>query len=110
MIFSTLKFSIYFALSFLILCFPVKNGHVFDYLEKVARPLTAKVYFFIDVKAREGLKKGKELFTENAPEIKDKIRSSLSSAKKKSKMASEKVETYTKEETEAIRKILSNMY
>lgn len=119
-LFSPVKFLIYFSISFLILCIPIKGDkHVFDYLEEVARPLTSKVYFFLNEKTNEGLRESKKIFTNSAPIIKDKIKSSLSSAAKKGKkikedvkdnLKDEKFENYTIEEREAIKKILSNEY
>lgn len=113
--FSPIKFTFYFAISFLILCFPIKGDkHVFDYLEKLARPITSKVYFFIDQKAKQGIEESKKIFTNSKPIIKDKINATYSSAAKRVKK--EKIreaqdeENYTVEEKEAIRKILSNEY
>lgn len=107
---SPFKFLFCFTVSFLILCFPVKNDrYVFNHLEEFARPLTSKVYFFIDQQTKKGIEKGKKIFTNSAPVIKDKIRSSLSSSKKE-KRKEEDFENYTVEEREAIKKFLSNEY
>lgn len=113
LIFTPIKFLFYFSLSFLILSFPLKEDkHVFDYLEQVARPVTSKIYFFIDKKTKEGIKESKKFFTNSEPVIKDKIKSTFSSAIKKDKKVEQKTddENYTDEEKEAIKKILSNEY
>lgn len=112
-ILSPIKFLIYFSVSFLILSIPVNSDkHVFDYLEKVARPITSKVFFFINQKTKEGIKESKKLFTNSEPIIKDKIKSTFSSAVKKTNHLNKKSsdEHYTEEEKEAIKKILSNEY
>ncbi len=107
--FSLIKFSIYFAVSFIILSFPVNNKTIFGHLNGYSRPYTDKIFNTITINAENLFNKGsdasKKLFTNTKPKNTkiDKVKMKRSSIRKDIEHAQEK---YTIEEQEMIRKIL----
>ena len=107
-----IKFLFYFALSFVILSFPIQRKAAFYHINKLAAPYTTQLFSHLGDKIEEslnhGAKAGKRLFNNTLPEVeKDQIKSTFSSTKK-APMVESFQENYTVEEKEMLKKIFTN--
>ena len=126
--FFLIKFFLYFSVSYLILCFPIKNSTLFSYTYRHSSPLTKKVYEKIIDKSeklfKSGIKFSKDLFNNSLPKHLDEINSSLSSIKKDKATKIEhslkkeslhenyqdKHETYTEEDAKLLRDLFKGSH
>jgi hypothetical protein len=109
-----IRFAFYFILSFAILCIPIGNDRqVFDKLSDMVTPYARKAVKTTKQKFSSTKKYGKKLYSNSEPELdeEDAVKSKMSSTQRKSKKIVKEhrqaEETYTEEEQERLRKVLS---
>ena len=113
-----IKFTIYFSISFIILCIPIQNKTLFNLMHHHTKPYTTQIFSNVEQAASEQIKNGssftKKFFSNSDPgDHQDKVINKFSSTKK---IAIENVdelmkddvqdEEYTVEERELLNKIL----
>jgi hypothetical protein len=113
-----IKFTIYFSISFVILCIPIQKTTLFDIIHNHAKPYTTQIFSNVEQAASHQIKKGsnftKKFFSNSNPgDHQDKVITKFSSTKK---IAVENIdelmkddvqdEEYTPEERELLNKIL----
>ena len=120
--FFILKFSIYFAISFLILSFPVTKKTLFSLIHSQTNKYTNKIFQNLSNKTEESLKTGKyyskKIFSNSEPTIQDKVFSKFSSTQKDHYMDQEVEEVYkelegekfTNEEKQTLDRILKETH
>lgn len=106
-----IRFVFYFTLSFAILCIPVGNGnHLFDKLFALVTPYADKAVNTTKHKISVTKRYSKKLYSNSEPVEKDEVKTKQAGLFKKSieikKNAPE--DSYTDEERERLRKVLSS--
>ncbi|TNE98089.1 MAG: hypothetical protein EP326_10430 [Deltaproteobacteria bacterium] len=116
--FFMLKFTIYFSISFVILCIPIQNRTLFNLIHKHASPYTTQIFSEVEKAASNQIQKGskftKKFFSNSNPDQQDKVIAKFSSTKKPMMENVEELmkdedteeEGYTVEEKELLNKIL----
>lgn len=106
-----IRFAFYFTLSFAILCIPIGGGQqFFDKLFSMVTPYARTVAKTTKQKITSTKRYSKKLYSNSEPAIEeDQVKSKMSGIKKKSIKKANKPaeETYTEEEQERLRKVLS---
>jgi hypothetical protein len=106
-----IRFIFYFTLSFAILCIPVGNGHhLFDKLYELVTPYADKVVLTTKQKMSTTKRYSKKLYSNSEPIEKDEVKVKLAGIQKKIHTYKKRNpdDTYTEEESERLRKALSN--
>lgn len=102
----------YFTLSFAILCIPVGNGHhLFDKLYALVTPYADKVVMTTKQKISTTKRYSKKLYSNSEPvEKNDEVKTKLAGTRKKPYVLKKSPpdDSYTEEERERLRKVLSN--
>ncbi|MCO4792988.1 MAG: hypothetical protein KC493_04710 [Bacteriovoracaceae bacterium] len=113
-----IKFTVYFSISFIIMCIPVNNKTLFNLIHKHAKPYTTQIFSKVEYEAGEQIKKGskftKKFFSNSNPPHQDQVISKFSSTRKETfknveeliKNDGEDSEEYSREEKELLNKIL----
>ncbi len=105
------KFSFYFTISYAILCYPLKNGTIFQNLYSFTHPVTKEIYKETSGDVNKIINKtkkiSKKLFTNSFPK-KDHLKSLNKETSKKTNIVMEPEEAYTDQEREMLEKILTN--
>ncbi len=108
-----IRFAFYFTLSFAILCIPIGGGRqLFDKIFSMVTPYAREAVKSTKQKITTTKRYSKKLYSNSNPVIEvDEVKSKLSSVMRKSKAVKEShknpEETYTEEEQERLRKVLS---
>lgn len=108
-----IRFAFYFTLSFAILCIPIGGGEqLFDKLFSMVTPYASKAVKTTKQKLSSTKRYSKKLYANSSPaDEEDEVKSKMSSVqRKKTKIKDEKKspdDTYTDEEQERLRKVLS---
>ncbi|WP_127715118.1 hypothetical protein [Halobacteriovorax sp. HLS] len=104
------KFALYFAISFVILSFPIADKTVFEHVNKIAHPYTDNIYKSVKSNVSQGIKESSKLFSNSSPNT-DEIKTKYSSMKKKVKKIEQAIESnhesFTIEEKEMLKKVLN---
>lgn len=106
-----IRFVFYFILSFGILCIPVGKGlHLFDKFYAMVTPYADKAVLTTKQKISTTKRYSKKLYSNSEPIEKDEVRSKLGGIQKKSYEVKKRApdDSYTDEERERLRKVLSN--
>ena len=105
-----IRFVFYFTLSFAILCIPVGGGnHLFDKLLGMVTPYADKAMTTTKQKLSTTKRYSRKLYSNSEPFEKDEIKTGLAGIQKKiQKQNKNPDDTYTDEERERLRKVLSN--
>jgi len=112
-----IKFTVYFSISFVILCIPIQNRTLFNIIHKHAKPYTTQIFSEAEKAASNQIDKGskftKKFFSNSNPDHQDKVMAKFSSTKKplvenidELMKDEEHDEGYTAEEREMLNKIL----
>ncbi len=112
-----IKFTVYFSISFVILCIPIQNKTLFNIIHQHARPYTTQIFSEVEKAASTQIQKSskftKKFFSNSDPEQQDKVMAKFSSTKKPPVENVEELmkdedheEGYTVEERELLNKIL----
>ncbi len=117
--FFMLKFFISFAISFVILSFPLPRGTLFTLIHSQTNQYTQSIYKSISLKVQSGVETGsyytKKIFSNSEPTLQDQVFSKFSSTKKKNYLHSPHGQTalegkdhekFTDEEKERLNKVL----
>ena len=106
-----LRFTFYFTLSFAILCIPIGGGQqLFDKLFSMVTPYARTAVKSTKQKFTSTKRYSKKLYSNSEPALEeDEVKSKMSGQKKKTlkKDAKKSDETYTEDEQERLRKVLS---
>lgn len=109
-----IRFAFYFTLSFAILCIPIGDGRqLFDKLFTIVTPYARKAIKTTKQKLTTTKRYSKKLYSNSTPVIEeDEVKSKMSSVLRKKKnienINKDPQETYTDEEQERLRKVLSD--
>lgn len=105
-----IRFVFYFTLSFAILCIPIGGGrHLFDKFYGMVTPYADKAVLTTKQKITTTKRYSRKLYSNSEPLEKDEIKTKLSGLQKKiQKENKHPDDTYTDEERERLRKVLSN--
>jgi hypothetical protein len=106
-----IRFVFYFTLSFAILCIPIGDDqHLFDKLYHLATPYAEKAVKTTKQKLSSTKKYSRKLYSNSEPVEKDEVKSHASSVQKKKivKLNQDPADTYTDEEQNRLRKVLSS--
>lgn len=105
-----IRFVFYFTLSFAILCIPIGGGrHLFDKFYGIVTPYADKAVMTTKQKISTTKRYSKKLYSNSEPFEKDEIQTRLAGVQKKiQKQNKHPDDTYTDEERERLRKVLSN--
>lgn len=110
-----IKFTFYFAISFIILCIPVSQETLFNHIHDYARPYTTQIFNQVENEASKQIQNGsqftKKFFSNSNPSHQDKVISKFSSTKREpienvESLINNDNEEYTVEEIELLNKIL----
>jgi hypothetical protein len=104
------RFVFYFTLSFAILCIPIGNGrHLFDKFYGMVTPYADKAVSTTKQKLTTTKRYSKKLYSNSEPFEKDEIKTKLAGLQKKiRKNKPNSDDSYTDEERERLKKVLSN--
>lgn len=105
-----IRFAFYFTLSFAILCIPIGEGQqFFDKLFSMVTPYARTAVKTTKQKFTSTKRYSKKLYSNSEPAMEeDEVKSKMSAQKKKIKKEIKKTdETYTDEEQERLRRVLS---
>ena len=106
-----LRFTFYFTLSFAILCIPIGGGQqLFDKLFSMVTPYARTAVKSTKQKFTSTKRYSKKLYSNSEPALEeDEVKSKMSGQKKKTlkKDSKKSDETYTEDEQERLRKVLS---
>lgn len=108
-----IRFAFYFTLSFAILCIPIGGGRqLFDKLFSMVTPYAREAVKTTKQKITTTKRYSKKLYSNSTPKVEeDEVKSKMSSVSRKKKVVkksnNEPEETYTDEEQERLRKVLS---
>ncbi|MBY0413373.1 MAG: hypothetical protein K2Q18_04380 [Bdellovibrionales bacterium] len=106
-----IRFAFYFTLSFAILCIPIGGGQqLFDKLFNMVTPYARTMAKATKQKITSTKRYSKKLYSNSEPAVEeDEVKSKMSGIKKKNikKQNKESDDTYTDEEQERLRKVLS---
>jgi hypothetical protein len=105
-----IRFIFYFTLSFAILCIPIGNDRkFFDKLYGLATPYAAKAVLTTKQKLTTTKRYSKKLYSNSEPLEKDEVKTKLAGIKKKVEIQNKQPDdSYTDDERERLRKVLSN--
>lgn len=106
-----IRFVFYFTLSFAILCIPIGGGQqLFDKLYGMVTPYANKAVSTTKQKLTTTKRYSKKLYSNSEPLERDEVRTKLAGVKKKKIEINhqEPDDSYTDEERERLRKVLSN--
>jgi hypothetical protein len=105
-----IRFVFYFTISFLILCIPIGDQHLFDKLHSMATPYAEKALKTTKQKLSSTKKYSKKLYSNSEPVELDEVKSKVSGIQKKKivNYDGQSSDTYTQEEQEKLRKVLSD--
>jgi hypothetical protein len=105
-----IRFAFYFTLSFAILCIPIGNGRqLFDKLFNLVTPYAEKAALTTKQKLSTTQRYSKKLYSNSEPLEKDEVKSKFAGIKKKVVIQKNRPDdSYTDEERERLRKVLSN--
>lgn len=109
-----IRFAFYFTLSFAILCIPIGGGQqLFDKLFSMVTPYARDAAKVTKQKISSTKRYSKKLYSNSEPELEeDQVKSKMSAIQKKKKKVIQKEnrasdDTYTDEEQERLRRVLS---
>ena len=108
-----IRFAFYFTISFAILCIPIGNGRqLFDKLSTMVTPYARDVAKTTKQKLSSTKKYSKKLYSNSEPAVEeDQVKSKMSSTQRKKRVIKKEDrpsdDTYTDEEQERLRKVLS---
>lgn len=105
-----IRFAFYFTLSFAILCIPIGDGQqLFDKIFTMVTPYARTAVKTTKQKFTSTKRYSKKLYSNSEPAMEeDEVKSKMSAQKKKIKKETKKTdETYTDEEQERLRRVLS---
>jgi hypothetical protein len=108
-----IRFAFYFTLSFAILCVPIGGGRqLFDKLFSLVTPYAREVVKTTKQKITTTKRYSKKLYSNSTPAVEeDEVKSKMSSVSRRKKTIKKENkdpdETYTDEEQERLRKVLS---
>lgn len=108
-----IRFVFYFTLSFAILCIPIGSGrHLFDKFYGLVTPYADKAIMTTKQKMSVTKRYSKKLYSNSEPIEKDEVKTKLAGVQKKSRVTKVNKEqpaddSYTDEERERLRKVLS---
>ena len=107
-----IRFVFYFAISFAILCIPVGDGlHLFDKLYTMVTPYARKAVNTTKQKFSSTKRYSKKLYSNSEPIEKDEVKTKYAALKKAPASATTPAnsdDTYTDDERERLRKVLSS--
>lgn len=106
-----IRFVFYFTLSFAILCIPIGNGnHLFDKLYAMVTPYADKAVVITKQKMSSTKRYSKKLYSNSEPIEKDEVKTKLAGNQKKIRELKKSTpdDSYTDEERERLRRVLSN--
>lgn len=105
-----IRFVFYFTLSFAIMCIPIGNGRqLFDKLYGLVTPYADKAVASTKQKLTTTKRYSKKLYSNSEPLEKDEIKTKQAGIKKKIEAKNQHPDdSYTDEERERLRKVLSN--
>ncbi len=105
-----IRFCFYFTLSFGILCIPAGSGtHLFDKLYGLVTPYANKAINTTKQKFSTTKKYSRKLYSNSEPFEKDEVKTKYAAVKKhQTSKGSSTDDTYTEDERERLRKVLSN--
>jgi hypothetical protein len=107
------KSFVYFTLSFIILCIPIRKDPAFIHLYKLTAPYTQQLFKSVKDETLKSIKESKKIGKQALLNItpkkhQDSISNTNSGTRKLSKKEQETMDSYTEEEKELLRKILKN--
>ena len=108
-----IRFAFYFTLSFAILCIPIGGGQqLFDKLFSMVTPYARDAAKVTKQKFSSTKRYSKKLYSNSEPELEeDQVKSKMSAVQKKKKLIKKENkpsdDTYTDEEQERLRRVLS---
>ena len=108
-----IRFAFYFTLSFAILCIPIGGGRqLFDKIFSMVTPYAREAAQSTKQKITTTKRYSKKLYSNSTPVVEeDEVKSKMSSVSRKNKVIKKENknpdETYTDEEQERLRKVLS---
>jgi hypothetical protein len=105
-----IRFVFYFTLSFAILCIPIGGGHLFDKFYAMVTPYADKALSTTKQKMSTTKRYSKKLYSNSEPIEKDEVKVKLAGVQKKPHVVKHQTadDSYTDEERERLRKVLSN--
>lgn len=104
-----IRFVFYFTLSFAILCIPIGNNRqLFDKLYGLITPYADKALSTTKQKLTTTKRYSKKLYSNSEPIEKDEVKTKLAGIKKLEVKHRAPDDSYTDEERERLRKVLSN--
>jgi hypothetical protein len=105
-----IRFAFYFTLSFAILCIPIGgNRHLFDKFYSLVTPYADKAVMTTKQKLTVTKRYSRKLYSNSEPLEKDEIKTNLAGVQKKiQKVNKHPDDSYTDEERERLKKVLSN--
>lgn len=105
-----IRFVFYFTLSFAILCIPIGNDRqLFDKLYALVTPYADKAVLTTKQKLTTTKRYSKKLYSNSEPLRKDEVKTKSSGIQKKIEIKHQSPDdSYTDEERERLRKVLSN--
>lgn len=105
-----IRFVFYFTLSFAILCIPIGNGNqLFDKLYSMVTPYASKAVSTTKQKLSTTKRYSKKLYSNSAPLENDEVKTKMAGTKKKIDIKHQQADdSYTDDERERLRKVLSN--
>ncbi|MDO9183040.1 MAG: hypothetical protein Q7U04_11560 [Bacteriovorax sp.] len=106
-----IRFVFYFTLSFAILCIPIGDGrHLFDKFYGLVTPYADKAVMTTKQKMSITKRYSKKLYSNSEPLEKDEVKTKAASLQKKPRDIKKRLpdDSYTDEERERLRKVLSN--
>ena len=98
------KFTLSFAISFIVLSFNISEKPIFDHLSELTGPIGSDIQNSITKSFEHTYSKSKKLFTNSVPNFSDKVKSKKSGLKKKSDELEELKKDEIKKLDELIRK------
>lgn len=112
-VFSLIRWAISFTVFYIILCIPVKEMTLFNYIHQYTHPYTKKILGQAKVIGQKGIDKsldfGKQLFQNSTPETGDEVKRK-DAASKRDDNKNTFNEKYSEEEKALLKKILDNQY
>ena len=106
-----IRFAFYFTISFAILCIPIGSGrHLFDKFYTIVTPYADKAVTTTKHKISITKRYSKKLYSNSEPIEKDEVKVKLASIQKKPSEMKKHTDddSYTDEERERLRKVLSH--
>lgn len=105
-----IRFVFYFTISFAILCIPIGNGRrAFDKLYSMVTPYADKAIVTTKQKLTTTKRYSKKLYSNSEPLEKDEVKTKQSGLKKKIEIKHQPPDdSYTDEERERLKKVLSD--